>query len=333
MKLCLLLLTVLLVSCAPKLTPFQKGNKFGYEDKSGEAAIAPKYVSAREFSEGLAKVGFNVQKIDSFWNEPAFGNEGYWTVNKYPVERFSYIDTKDSILPVALNDGRNFNSGLAAAQLGSKWGYLDKSGEWVISPQYARAFSFEKGKAKVITESKDGKTWYHLTVNKQNKIVQNDPKGKRKPDWFDSLDSWSSMVASGEIYVRLNDYQTAYSYFLAAGRRIDQIEKEDTLGYIKLCTNIASLSAMRVEPENFAKYDALAIKKFEEVVVSTIQRRRIIILEYISYLIELSSIRELNLQKEQEKETLERIVDAVDRSGTEDIKLYWDITDRLEKMK
>lgn len=333
MRLLAFLIPLLMVSCAPQLVPVKKGKKYGYETTQGQPVIEPKYTSAKPFYEGLAKVGFNETFVDSFWNEPAFGNEGYWTISKFPVERFSYIDKNDSMLPLALHEGRNFSQQLAAARIGKQWGYVNTKGEWAIERQYAMAYSFEKGKAKVIRESDDGSTWYHLVIDKNNQIIENDLTGKRKPDWFDSIDSWRTLIASGDIYLRLTDYQTAYAYFKAAGRRMETIEKEDTLGYITLCKNIAYMAAMRVEPEVFEKYDGLARAKFEEVVASNQPRRRLIILEYISYLIDLAAIRETNLQKAQEKETLERIVDAVKRSGTEDLKLYWDITDRLEEME
>src|SRR5262249_37536648 len=42
-----------------------------------------------------------------------------------------------------------FSEGLAAVKVNGKWGYIDKSGKYVISPQFSRARSFHEGLAFV----------------------------------------------------------------------------------------------------------------------------------------------------------------------------------------
>ncbi|MFY0673499.1 MAG: WG repeat-containing protein [Bacteroidia bacterium] len=326
--------SVFLLACAPKLMPTQKGKLYGYTNKKGEWVINKKYTEAYPFSEGKAKVGFEIEKIDSFWNEPMFGNPGYWVVDTFKVIRYSFIDKNDTLLPLQLFAAKNFNEELAAARIKNRWGYINKDGLWAIKPQFASAANFEKGKAKVVSESADGKTWYYKTIDKQGKVLENDETGKRKPDWFDSIPNWNTLLASGSIYVRLNDYESAFNYYEAAARRIDQIEREDTAAYLNLCQEIAYLGAMRIDDETFAKYDGLAIKKVDEVLkANKTERRRSIILDYIAYLNKLSELREVNLQKNEEIETLERIIDVVKRSETEDMKLYWFVEERLEDLK
>jgi tetratricopeptide (TPR) repeat protein len=330
----LLAISLMVVSCTPKLIPTQKGRLYGYANKKGEWVIDKQYVEAYPFAEGYARVGFEIEKIDSFWNEPMFGNPGYWIVDTIKVVRYSFIDKNDSIFPLQLHDAKNFNEGLAAAKMKKKWGYISNNGEWQINPAYATATSFEKGTARVVKESADGKTWYSLTIDKQGNIIENDEVGKPKPDWFDSIPDWKTLLASGEIYVRLNDYESAYNYYGAAARRIDQIEREDTAAYLTLCQELAYLAAMRIDEKTFETYDALAQLKMEEVLkADKTERRRSIILDYIAYLYKLSELREVNLQKDQEIEALERILDVVKRSETEELKLYWYVEERLEELR
>ena len=326
----LLLSFSFLISCHQELIPFQGAVKYGYMTKKGDTVIPIKYLEAKPFREGYARVGVHVLIKYSLWHEPLFGGEGYWEHDQYQDIRYTFIDEEDNLMDIRLNDAKSFNKGLAAAKLKGKWGYINTRGEWVIAPQYAEAESFKKGKAEVTREDTEANRWYAITIDPNNKVIVDDPTGKRKPDRFDSIPDWRVLVASGGIYVRLTDYSTAFDYFLGAARRIDVIAKEDTLAYMDLCTNLAKLAAMRVNEPIYEKYDLLARDKFEEIVASNIERRRIIILNYIQYLIELSEVRENNLQKDLEKETLERIIDAVKRSKTEDLKLYWDIEERLE---
>lgn len=320
--------------CVPKLVPTQKGRLYGYTNKKGDWIIDKKYVEAYPFVESMARVGFEVEKIDSFWNEPMFGNAGYWIVDTIKVVRYSFIDKNGSILPLELRDARNFNEDLAAAKNNENWGYITKQGEWQIKPAFATASNFEKGQAQVAKESADGNTWYYLTIDEQGNILNDDEIGKRKADWFDSIPDWNTLLASGEIYVRLNDYESAFNYYKAAARRIDQIEQEDTAAYLTLSQELAYLGAMRIDNETFNTYDALASTKIEEVLKSSkTERRRSMTLDYIAYLYKLSELREVNLQKDQEIEVLERILDIVKRSETEELKLYWYVEERLEELK
>lgn len=327
------LVLMLTLSCSKELYPVKKGNKFGFENKKKELVIEAKYPEVSGFHEGFAKVGFYVQQIDSVWNEPMFEENGYWTVNKYKTIKYSFIDKNDSIFKLELPEAKQYSNGMAAARLKAKWGYLNTQGQWQIKPQFADASNFEGNKAQVIKESKDGHTWYYLEIDNKGNVVKNDQVGKRKPDWFDSIPDWHTLMASGNIYIRLTDYESAFNYYSAATRRINQIESEDTLAYMELCQEMAYFSAMRVEETLFEKYDLLAQQKLETVLASKIPRRRMVVLKHIDYLVKLADIRELNLQYEQEIETLERILDVVKKSGTEDINLYWDIEERIEELK
>jgi hypothetical protein len=68
-----------------------------------------------------------------------------------------------------------FREGLApAANDDNLWGYIDHTGKWVIKPQYEFALPFINGIARVVLKTKDPKN-SRMTVMKDRAI---DKKGK-----------------------------------------------------------------------------------------------------------------------------------------------------------
>lgn len=98
-----------LVSCSPQ--------GYGYVDKTGKVAIAPRFGDASGFSEGLAEVAIGLKS--------------------------GYIDKtgKLVIFPVA-GGGFPFSNGLAPVRRNSQWGHIDRTGKLVISPQFDEAAKF-----------------------------------------------------------------------------------------------------------------------------------------------------------------------------------------------
>lgn len=83
---------------------------------------------------------------------------------------FSYTE----IITPTYEDARTFSEGLAAVKRGSKWGYINKSGEVVIDFQYDCAYSFSEGKALIEKHVKeDGYVVrYYYIITPDNKSVQ-----------------------------------------------------------------------------------------------------------------------------------------------------------------
>lgn len=108
------------------LNCFQKG----YINKNGEIAIAPQFEQAYPFREGIARVKLlNQNSLSS-----------------------SFITQTGEILFTHPNakEARDFCEGLAAVKIGSKWGYIDRSGRITIKPQFMGAQDFSEGLAAVI---------------------------------------------------------------------------------------------------------------------------------------------------------------------------------------
>jgi hypothetical protein len=120
---------VILDNCIPHVTC----GKSGYIDKSGKLVIEPQFRSAEDFHEGIAAV--------------SLGNYEWTFINRAGKEitkqRFK-ADPKTGLVATT-----EFSEGLAGVKVGDKWGYVDKTGEIVVSPQFDEARKFSEGLAAV----------------------------------------------------------------------------------------------------------------------------------------------------------------------------------------
>ena len=179
------------------LAAVQVGDKWGYIDKSGKFVIPPKFKQIfppSPFHEGLAQVevkedkfidktGVEVTKetlrfIDrtgkfvkqlNFIEETTKFSEGLAKVSQ--GDKFGYVDkTGRFVIAARFVDAEDFNEGLAAVRLEdtfeAKYGFIDKTGRMVIQPQFWKAKSFSEGLAAVKTE--DNNEGY---IDKSGKIV------------------------------------------------------------------------------------------------------------------------------------------------------------------
>lgn len=164
------------------------GAKWGYVDKSGKIIINPQFDRAMPFSEGLGliylegKWGY-VDKIGKLIINPQFdaatpfSEEGLAGVRV--GDKWGGIDKTGKIVINPQFDGNIFSSGpggfgmagqivahdlrritfsegLAGVEVGDKYGYVDKTGQYVINPQFDAAFPFNEGLAMVNIGGKIG---------------------------------------------------------------------------------------------------------------------------------------------------------------------------------
>ena len=62
--------------------------------------------------------------------------------------RSGYLNTKGAVeIPLEFDGAADFSEGLAAVEVGTLWGYIDKQSQWVISPRFEQAFVFVDGLA------------------------------------------------------------------------------------------------------------------------------------------------------------------------------------------
>jgi hypothetical protein len=117
--------------------PFQNGmgriyvqGLYGYVDVTGELVIPPLYFVAEPFSEGLAYVVRDDRK----------------------GIRSGYINKAGEVVikMKSGHHGRSFHDGLAGVQKNDKWGFIDKTGKWVIKPSYRKIDRFSDGVCSVM---------------------------------------------------------------------------------------------------------------------------------------------------------------------------------------
>jgi hypothetical protein len=152
-----------------------KDRKYGYISPDGAIAVEPRYYEAGSFSEGFAvvmelgpqrtvlidKAGRAV--FDLAVSNPLTAGFSEGLVFTYTKEgaRPAYLD-KDGKVVLSVSgsrggvstEGGTFSEGLAAVRAGGQWGYIDRTGKWVIAPEYVRVTPFRQGLACAEVEEK-----------------------------------------------------------------------------------------------------------------------------------------------------------------------------------
>lgn len=111
-----------------------KTGLYGFVDKTGKYVLEPQFVSAKWFENGLAAVS---QIVD--------GKELYGCINQ---KGELVIDYQFEALSTFTENG------LAAAEQEGKWGFVDKSGNWIVEPIYKSVRNYSNGYAIVEVENK-----------------------------------------------------------------------------------------------------------------------------------------------------------------------------------
>lgn len=169
------------------LAAAEKDGKWGFIDRNGAFVIPPRYSHVSEFSEGLAKVSESGETgaigfIDKSGNVviplkltyalnfhggvAAAVPDGPCRLTnggscdaaqffpRWPLIvdcRYTYIDKSGKpITKLRFDAAMDFNSeGLAPVRIGSKWGYIDRTGALTIHPAFDAAGPFSEGVAVV----------------------------------------------------------------------------------------------------------------------------------------------------------------------------------------
>lgn len=100
---------------------------YGFIDETGEYIIAPQFLYAEYFNEGLA------------------------LVKDADTGLFGYIDSSGKwVIAPEFYSARSFSNGYATVNDGWDWGYIDHTGEYILEPEFIWTSSFNKeGKAAV----------------------------------------------------------------------------------------------------------------------------------------------------------------------------------------
>jgi len=139
-------------------------NKFGAKNENEEVVILPVLDSLTPFSQNIA-IGYfrnspilinNYGKILSEFKhyilfDSVVNNDGILLLSDNTISNFYFMNNSGNIINSEGYIGAYpFSEGLAAVQAkNEKWGYIDSSNAWVISPKFTVAQPFIKGKAFV----------------------------------------------------------------------------------------------------------------------------------------------------------------------------------------
>jgi hypothetical protein len=169
-----------------KLIPVKSGNEFQYIDQEGKIVINPQFSEASIFRNDLALVrttgnerkwGFISEDgkfviTPNYKDATVFSDGLAWVVSENAPP--TAINNKGEI-KITLQDAERvkiFKEGLAAFSIidssGTKWGFVDKSGNIKINPQFVSTGNFSDGKCAV--ENNDGKWGY---IDTDGKIIIN----------------------------------------------------------------------------------------------------------------------------------------------------------------
>lgn len=124
------------------------GGKWGYIDKSGKYAINPQFSRVASFFEGLAQVEIDgkcgyIDKSGKVAIEPQFG--------------CTLADPEYLLSPFrGKKHAGDFFEGLASVKVEDKWGVIDKTGKYIVNPQFEYVSRFSEGLAPAKTGGKSG---------------------------------------------------------------------------------------------------------------------------------------------------------------------------------
>ena len=170
-------------SSDPPLFLIRRQGLYGYIDRSGSVVISPVFSDASEFSEGRALVAIPDASPEAATLAKQRGA---------PVYNYGYIDRSgDWAIDPQLKEGRDFHEGLAAARLGSYWGYLDPHSNIVVDFALAYAGDFSRGLARVWPDRTDRAPEY---ITPEGRVVL---RGVNGMDYSEGLAAFSD--ASGRV--------------------------------------------------------------------------------------------------------------------------------------
>lgn len=168
------------VACQTGRAEDTASKKWGFINVKGEFLVKPQFISAGNFSNGLAPVQVAVKRdggTDERWGfinkqgemviEARFDNvhefRGGLAAAKLIDGQWGFIDTTGKfVIEPQFDRADCFSDGLAAVSDGRNWGFIDKSGKWVIEPQFQVACRFSGDRAAVLHNDGTGMLSLHV---------------------------------------------------------------------------------------------------------------------------------------------------------------------------
>jgi len=150
-------------SLSEGLVPVGMKEKTGFMDAAGKLVIAPQFEDAEDFNEGLAAV--KVRSEETTWcpREPSGSRKGF-------TMKWGYIDkTGKFVIPPQYESAGRFSEGLAPINNCDEAFFIDKSGRKIITGNFRYATPFFGGLARVDLTTGHGLTWGY--IDKSGKMI------------------------------------------------------------------------------------------------------------------------------------------------------------------
>ena len=218
------------------LAAVQKDGLCGFINKNGEEVVPCRYDRASSFSDdGLAWVvkgglwGVINEKgeevVPCIYDENdgkgggfiySFSDDGLAWVRKSGL--CGVINKNgEEVIPCRYDYAGGFSEGLAPAQIGSKWGYVDKKGNSTFTQDEIQTAEAKKEQAMAEKAEKEQKEYQkEKTATEQKEYQENNPTrvDEEKPDWLQgvwvmSFDSPYGKIAEYKLVIHGN--QIVYS--------------------------------------------------------------------------------------------------------------------------
>jgi len=157
---------------ADPLYRFEKEDKVGYIDQTGKIVIAPEQKGGYgnfggEFHDGLLEIDLGravyvdttgKKVIDRGFYRGWDFSEGLAVAMRKGEDKWGFIDKTGQFVisprfaTYPNGDVSSFANGFATVEASGKVGYIDRSGEFAIPPRFLDGESFHEGMARVIVE-------------------------------------------------------------------------------------------------------------------------------------------------------------------------------------
>jgi len=127
------------------LYPIRIDGLVGYINRKGEIAIEPQFSTGRDFSENLAAASIGGDDILSV---PGLKMEFH--THNFKGEKYGYINRSGKfVINPQYDYADDFNEDAAIVVNQKKWGFIDTAGKYITQPQYTYASPFSEGLAAV----------------------------------------------------------------------------------------------------------------------------------------------------------------------------------------
>jgi hypothetical protein len=236
----------------------KKGGKWGLIDQTGQFLVEAKFDDCRNCLSNVCSVklgdkwGFINHKGDvvipiqfdvarGFEDSGATPQENFHTARVVYHGKWELIDPRGNVLLASsVLDALHVTAldaleqGLAGVKVGDKWGYIDRTGKWVIEPQFASSGGFGNGYAAV---QRDSNGAYGYIDTKGNVVIPyryedagEFEEGTQPPKGLAPVKTegkWGYIDRNGKLVI-----QPQYDGARQFENELAEVQPGDTYGYI-----------------------------------------------------------------------------------------------------